>query len=166
MGLWGLLLFLVTIRITLEVTSFTSSIIIISNCVTSRYLGSVNGLGQMVASGFRALGPFLAGCLWSWSLGNGKSFPFNHFFVFILAAFICFLGFLLGLVLPKFLNHPKRAIVGVLLPIEPHGSVQSFEYESTLYGSDVNTSVQSFGSLLFSNESSENDKSPSAVSSF
>lgn len=45
--LWTCLLILVTIRTILMVTSFTSSIIIISNSVTANYLGSVNGFGQV-----------------------------------------------------------------------------------------------------------------------
>ena len=140
--LWLLLLLLVSVRTFLAVTSFTSSIIMISNCVTPEYLGSVNGLGQMTASGFRALGPFMAGSLWTWSVANGLDFPFNHHFVFLIAAAICLVGFILALFLPSSVNAPKKRNVYLLE-----------EEDDLLVGNhatdpNVNTSIQSYESLL------------------
>lgn len=45
--LWVQLLFLVLVRTICAVTAFTASMIMISNCVTYKYLGAVNGVGQV-----------------------------------------------------------------------------------------------------------------------
>ena len=45
--LWIQLLFLVLVRTVCAVTAFTASMIMISNCVTYKYLGAVNGVGQV-----------------------------------------------------------------------------------------------------------------------
>ncbi|RKP34344.1 major facilitator superfamily domain-containing protein, partial [Dimargaris cristalligena] len=51
---------------------FTSANILINNSVPNRAaLGTVNGFTQSVGSLARAIGPMLAGILWSWSLTNG-----------------------------------------------------------------------------------------------
>ena len=104
--LWGFLLLLVSVRTIMAVIGFTAAMIMISNSVRPENLGTVNGLGQMAASGFRALGPFLAGSLWSWSLINGLGFPFDQYFVFTIAAGICVLGFIVVLFMPPTINNP------------------------------------------------------------
>ena len=104
--LWTLVLTIVAIRVMLTTASFTSSMIVISNCVFPEYLGAANGLGQMMASALRALGPFLAGSLWTWTLTNGLPFPFNQFFVFILAAVISVVGFFVAFMIPRRANFP------------------------------------------------------------
>lgn len=99
----------------------------------------------MIASGFRALGPFMAGSLWSWSLVNDKPFPLNHFFVFILAAIICFFGFFIAFFIPKSLNFPKVDWEDFLSGVdEEHSSVQSYQsfqsYHSVAKAEPVNIS--------------------------
>lgn len=105
----------------------------------------------MIASGFRALGPFMAGSLWSWSLTNGQPFPLNHFFVFIIAACICFFGFFVAFFIPKSLNYPKIDWDNVIkFPDEEHSSIQSYQsfqsYKSISGPVDISAS-QSFNSL-------------------
>jgi MFS family permease len=66
------------------VQAFTSTFILISNSVASRYRGSINGVGQTLASLSRVIGPIFGGSLFSWSLENHIGFPFNYYFVFLL----------------------------------------------------------------------------------
>lgn len=108
--LWIQLLFLVLVRTVCAVTAFTASMIMISNCVTYKYLGAVNGVGQMTASFFRATGPILTGTLWSLTLEAQLPFPFNHYFVFLVAASFCIIGFISSLFLPKTINEPKKLL--------------------------------------------------------
>ncbi|KAJ1973633.1 hypothetical protein H4R33_006936, partial [Dimargaris cristalligena] len=82
---------------------FTSANILISNSVPNRAaLGTVNGFTQTVGSLARAIGPMLAGILWSWSLANGYPFPLNSHFVFIVASLIAFVTYLI-----TFTWHPR-----------------------------------------------------------
>ena len=62
----------------------------------------------MTASFFRATGPILTGTLWSLALEAQLPFPFNHYFVFLVAASFCVIGFMFSLFLPKTINEPKK----------------------------------------------------------
>jgi MFS family permease len=62
----------------------------VSNSVPPSRMGRMNGVGQMFASFFRAVGPMLAGVLWS-ATGE-RSFTFHYgvsFQLMILVAFAC-----------------------------------------------------------------------------
>jgi len=48
--------------------AFTSCIILVNTSAPKGSLGAVNGIGQTLASGVRALGPALGGLLWAWSI--------------------------------------------------------------------------------------------------
>jgi hypothetical protein len=73
-------------------------------------LGTVNGISQTSAAFVRAVGPAVAGVMWSWSLTN-TAFPFDYHFVFVIVCIIFFLGLLQGhYFLPKSLN--KRVGMG------------------------------------------------------
>jgi MFS family permease len=99
--LWFTLLLLIGVRILFLVGCYTSAMLIINNSIPREYLGAANGLSQMIGSGMRAIGPFLAGSLWSWSLVNGLPFPFNHYMVFLMSGMVSLVGFFLGLALDK-----------------------------------------------------------------
>ncbi|CAG8642337.1 8762_t:CDS:2, partial [Ambispora gerdemannii] len=58
----------------------------ITNTVSREVLGTVNGIGQTIASLSRAIGPALGGTLWAWSLNNNLGFPFDHHFIFVVIA--------------------------------------------------------------------------------
>lgn len=64
----------------------------------------------MTASFFRATGPILTGTLWSLTLEAQLPFPFNHYFVFLVAASFCIIGFISSLFLPKTINEPKKLL--------------------------------------------------------
>ncbi|KAJ3321366.1 hypothetical protein HDV06_004351 [Boothiomyces sp. JEL0866] len=48
-----------------------------------RSLGTVHGIGQIAAAVARSIGPATGGALWSWTVSNGLSFPFDYHFTFI-----------------------------------------------------------------------------------
>ncbi|TPX48499.1 hypothetical protein CcCBS67573_g10201 [Chytriomyces confervae] len=60
--------------------------IIINNSAADGNLGLVNGVAQTSAAFVRSIGPVLGGIMWAWSITNGRSFPFNYWFVFVLLA--------------------------------------------------------------------------------
>lgn len=62
----------------------------------------------MTASLFRAIGPVLTGTLWSITLEAQLPFPFNHYFVFLVAASFCAIGLMSSLFLPKSIDEPKK----------------------------------------------------------
>ncbi|KAJ9059611.1 hypothetical protein DSO57_1000570 [Entomophthora muscae] len=75
------------------VTAFTSYNILLPETCSSRILGKVNGISQSLGSLARAIGPFLCGFVWAWSLGNGLSFPFDYHFMFIVISSMCLVTF-------------------------------------------------------------------------
>jgi len=60
--------------------AFTSCLVLVNLAAPKESLGSVNGAGQTLASGVRALGPWLGGILWSLSLVtfNSLGIPAGH----------------------------------------------------------------------------------------
>ena len=60
--------------------AFTSCLVLVNLAAPKESLGQVNGAGQTLASGVRALGPWLGGMLWSLSLVTFNSFgiPAGH----------------------------------------------------------------------------------------
>ena len=60
--------------------AFTSCLVLVNLAAPKESLGQVNGAGQTLASGVRALGPWLGGILWSLSLVAFKSLgiPTGH----------------------------------------------------------------------------------------
>lgn len=49
---------------------------------------------------FQFLGPAFGGIIWSWSLTNNLSFPFNQYFVFVILSLIAFLAWCQSLLIP------------------------------------------------------------------
>lgn len=96
-----LMLTLFAIRSVLDVTIVGFNVLV-NNSAANGLGGTVNALGMMCATLFRAGIPYCFGSLYSWSLSNENitkakghplGFPFNHFFVFfILALFSLLLG--------------------------------------------------------------------------
>eukprot|EP01010_Urceolus_cornutus_P003216 NODE_437_length_1670_cov_226.817397_g341_i0.p1 GENE.NODE_437_length_1670_cov_226.817397_g341_i0~~NODE_437_length_1670_cov_226.817397_g341_i0.p1 ORF type:complete len:421 (+),score=84.98 NODE_437_length_1670_cov_226.817397_g341_i0:253-1515(+) len=72
-------------------TSGTSAAIFIiaNDIVAQEYSGTVNGIAQSFASVARAIGPALAGILFSKTANDGMSFPFNYYVTFVVLA-LCF----------------------------------------------------------------------------
>ncbi|CAG8536554.1 11253_t:CDS:2 [Diversispora eburnea] len=90
--IWYILLPFLTIRFFLNVFSYTSSMLFINNSATPNILGTVNGIAQASASFVRTVGPALGGFLWSWSLTNNLSFPFDNYFAFVVLSIISLIG--------------------------------------------------------------------------
>lgn len=66
---------------------FTSCLVLVNLVAPKESLGEVNGLGQTLASGVRALGPFLGGVMWAGSIrlfklfGSGDDTVWGHQFL-------------------------------------------------------------------------------------
>lgn len=80
---------------------FTAVTILVNNSAPPRVIGTVNGFSQSAAALTSAVAPAVAGTLFSWSLTNGLSFPFDSHFVFFFTG-LCssFVGLILYF-LPK-----------------------------------------------------------------
>lgn len=66
------------------VLAFTSTFVLINNACRRIDRGTGNGIGQTYASFGRCVGPAVAGSLFAWSQGSGRSWPFDYHFVFYL----------------------------------------------------------------------------------
>ncbi|CAG8502866.1 6138_t:CDS:2 [Ambispora gerdemannii] len=73
----------------------------ILNTISREVLGTVNGIGQTIASLSRAIGSALGGVLWAWSLNNNLRFPFDRYFVFIVMSAMAFIGWLQSYRIPR-----------------------------------------------------------------
>jgi hypothetical protein len=74
-------------------SAFTGAIILVNAAPHPSQLGSVNGVGQSVASFVRGVGPAAAGLLWSASLGLSGAhqfMPFGVVTVIAVAAIVLF----------------------------------------------------------------------------
>ncbi|KAJ1979064.1 hypothetical protein H4R34_002977 [Dimargaris verticillata] len=88
---WGIVVATLLLRFCGGVMSFTSSNILIVNSVASHSsLGTVNGFNQTLGALARAIGPLLAGSIWSWSLTQHLPFPLDFHLVFNFIALISF----------------------------------------------------------------------------
>ncbi|KAJ1654575.1 hypothetical protein IWQ61_005513 [Dispira simplex] len=104
--IWVGIIMLLIGRFTGGVLMFTSSNILINNSVPNRQvLGTVNGFSQCFGSLARAIGPILAGTIWSWSLASGYGFPLDYHLVFIVMAGISFANGFFTLTWDPQLNH-------------------------------------------------------------
>ncbi|CAM9383191.1 unnamed protein product, partial [Ectocarpus fasciculatus] len=65
--IFALCVLITTVKNCLATMVFLSVMIFVNHSVEERQLGAVNGLGQMVAAGARAIGPAAGGMLWSLS---------------------------------------------------------------------------------------------------
>ncbi|CAG8950776.1 hypothetical protein HYFRA_00002990 [Hymenoscyphus fraxineus] len=73
---------LMGIRFATNVIAYTSLGILLNGVASPENRGAVMGFAQTAMSLGRALGPALGGTIWSWSIGNGLSAPFDfHFLV-------------------------------------------------------------------------------------
>ena len=62
---WGIMCLVVLLKNTFLSLSFSGSFVMISNSAAAEHLGTVNGVGQTLASFSRATGPAACGLLWS-----------------------------------------------------------------------------------------------------
>ncbi|KAJ2812203.1 hypothetical protein H4S07_001562 [Coemansia furcata] len=86
-GMWVILMSLMTMRITSNVMAYTSINMMITNMAPSRAdLGFMNGTQQLAMSVMRIFAPAISGILWSWSIKHTLPFPFNSHFVWMLSA--------------------------------------------------------------------------------
>ncbi|CAO3614052.1 unnamed protein product [Mucor hiemalis] len=90
-------LFVLIVRFAGNCLTYTGLGIMVSTSASPEILGTVNGICQSSLSLVRALGPTFGGTLWSYSLKDHHSYPFDHHFVyyviFILNLFSLFQSF-------------------------------------------------------------------------
>lgn len=87
--------------------SFTSSILMVNNASSDEIRGQVNGLGQTLGSGARAVGPVFIGVVWTFMADQGQSYLA---FVFLCAAATVL--FLMSLSLDQSLSYPLNSKEG------------------------------------------------------
>ncbi|RUS16332.1 major facilitator superfamily domain-containing protein [Endogone sp. FLAS-F59071] len=105
---WYAMLVVLTVRFCLTTISYTAVMLMINNSANSDMLGTVNGFGQTSASFVRAVGPALGGTLWSWSLTNNASFPFNNWFIFFVMSGLTLIGYVQSLPLPESVGEARE----------------------------------------------------------
>jgi hypothetical protein len=84
----------ITVKYIAATNAFTSCLVLVNLVAPKESLGAVNGLGQTLASGVRALGPALAGIMWAGSIQvfNALGQLWGHQFLpFSFVSFVAFL---------------------------------------------------------------------------
>ena len=86
--------------------TFSAIMTLIVNGCEASYMGSANGIAQMVVSLGRILGPILLSPLLSWSLDNGLSYPFNQYLPFYILLVIACINASLMFITPERIERP------------------------------------------------------------
>ena len=90
-------------------TAFTCVFVLISNASTVSNRGTVNGLGQSLASIGRTVGPVFGGNTIAWSMSQNGAYPINWMFTWHLVALLTFVLILEVRMLPESVNHVNPA---------------------------------------------------------
>ena len=106
--LWILLLIISIVKSCLGLIVFTASFMLINNSTTRSNRGSVNGAAMSVASLFKAIGPTVAGFIFSWSIASDRGFPFDFRFVFEIVAILCVVCSVTSLFMTSAINNPPN----------------------------------------------------------
>ncbi|KAI8877030.1 MFS general substrate transporter [Backusella circina FSU 941] len=88
--------------------SFPSVLIMVNLSASPQTLGFVNGVCQACISLLSIFAPPLAGNLWSWSIQDDKTYPFDYHIVFYTAGLISLMGLLESSLIPKKLAYTKK----------------------------------------------------------
>lgn len=107
--MWFTVVTVAIIRASLGFACFVSMYVIINNSAPADQVGRINGFAQSVASGGRALGPWLGGTLFAWSNGPGHRFPFDYHFVYVFISFLALFATAVAFTLPNSLDKPYDA---------------------------------------------------------
>ncbi|KAK1226811.1 hypothetical protein PQX77_010218 [Marasmius sp. AFHP31] len=99
-GVWVAIAFQLAFA-TLQNTAYSSISLLLVEAATPGTLGSVNGLAQSVASGFRGLAPFIASSLFAFSLDSQLA---GGYFVYIVLLVLTCSGTICTLMLPRHLS--------------------------------------------------------------
>ncbi|KAJ2812204.1 hypothetical protein H4S07_001563 [Coemansia furcata] len=103
--MWGILMSLMTMRITSSVMAFTSINLMITNMAPTRAdLGFMNGTQQLAMSVVRIFAPIVSGSLWSWSIKHSLPLPFNSHLVWTLSAVLIAIVLKLSYRIPDSVN--------------------------------------------------------------
>jgi MFS family permease len=94
--MWSSLLALIFIRAACHTISVTGiNILLVESAEGKGNLGTLNGINQTLGGVSRSLGPAFTGIIYSYSLSNGFSFPFDFhlvWYLMALSAFACYLN--------------------------------------------------------------------------
>lgn len=102
--LWATLIPALLLKSVLSCCAFTTVFILQNNASTTANRGLVAGFGQSCASAGRALGPLVAGGVWSWSVD--LELTFVNATAFGVVAVVCVWPFLMALTTDTRLNTP------------------------------------------------------------
>lgn len=112
-ALWTLTALHHLVRVACQTFAFTSIMIMINNSATPETLGVVNGIGQMSASGIRAVGPALGGLMWQYSLKSELAWPLNYHFVFVVLTLVSIFGAFAASIIPKSCDRRRSDVMAV-----------------------------------------------------
>jgi hypothetical protein len=100
---WAALQGLISLQQQLDGLSFTAVFIMVNNSCPSASLGAVNGMAQSLSALARAVGPALAGAVWSASIDPALAawFPLGHATLFVLLGSIGLLDLGLSYLVPS-----------------------------------------------------------------
>eukprot|EP00053_Salpingoeca_punica_P013965 m.126810 g.126810 ORF g.126810 m.126810 type:complete len:686 (-) comp16347_c1_seq7:1199-3256(-) len=82
------------------VTAFSAVMVLINNSCSAAERGTVNGLGQSMASLGRMIGPAIGGVAFAWSENNGFGWPFDFHFVWHCISMVALGAYCLSRLLP------------------------------------------------------------------
>ena len=85
----------------------TAVMVLINNSCYSCVRGTVNGIGQTLASTARVIGPFVGGVVFAWSESNGLPWPLDYHLVWNLQTLICAVVLYQSMLLPGSIDQAK-----------------------------------------------------------
>ena len=105
-GVWLYIILCVFLWQSFAQLMMNCSIVLISNSVPSKKLAMVNGAGQAFGAAARSLCPIGIGPLVEWCLSNGKGYPLNQFFPFLVNVILLLIYLVITFLLPPGINYP------------------------------------------------------------
>jgi len=117
-AIWSAVVILCAIRAFVSQCQFSSVMALINNSTDYNNMGSVNGFGQSLVALLRATGPAFSASVLAWSFENKLGFPFNHYFVFLLASILGIAPIVMTFYLSKSMNKPKNEVEEIEMTID------------------------------------------------
>ena len=90
-----------------QTLAMTAVMVLINNSCYSCVRGTVNGIGQTLASTARVIGPFVGGVIFAWSESNGLAWPLDYHLVWNIQTLIGAVVLYQSLLLPGSIDKAK-----------------------------------------------------------
>ena len=106
---WLLMFIIMSLLIASRSTLLNATLILVSNSSEPHVRGTVNAMGQFVASFMRVLAPAFGTLVFAWSQSNGMAYPFNHHFIFLALGVLIAITFLMSFGLSREIETKKKS---------------------------------------------------------